>query len=67
MIYAPIRMHSDGEEFVQWMHVSNTRSWTEQLVKRDAKWNPDWEIKYPLVRIGEFEAKEVINGKYEGE
>ena len=67
MIYAPIRMHPDGEEFVQWWHISSTRSWAENLVKQDAKLTPNWDKKYPLVRIGEFEAKEVINGKYEGE
>lgn len=57
-IYAPIRMHPDGE-FVQQSQANTLKSWVEHCIARDEKWVPDWCNKYPLVRVGKFECVEI--------
>jgi len=61
-MYAPIRMHTDGEEFVQSSQASHSKSWVEHCVDRDQKWVPEWCEKYPLVRVGRFECTEIREG-----
>jgi len=63
IVYAPIRQHPDGDEWIQEMHVASIKSWVEHLLTMDAKHTPDWDRKYPLVRISRFRCTEIKGDK----
>jgi hypothetical protein len=59
MIYAPVRQHPDGEEWVQWLNSDSTEAGCRHNTSRDEKWCPDFCEKYPLVRIAKFDCTEI--------
>jgi len=62
MIYAPIRMHPDGEEWIEWSQSSHIESYVLYNTRKAEKQTPDWCRKYPLLRIGYFECTEIKEG-----